>query len=268
MYGDDSPHDERRTARERPNWRRLDDERAVSEVLGFTLTLAIVLVSVAIVFGFGVGGMEDVQRSQQAENAEGAFRHVANKFGELGTGGAPYRAGDVSVAPGRVGVRDDVELTVTVATPNGDHTRVFELRSLAYTREGTSVAFEGGGVFRRDRGGSVAIRAPGFDCGTDRALVPVTTLQATDETSRSADVVTISGRHNGTTLWYPFDRTGNAAASSATAVTVDVSSPNEAGWDRAFEAADGWTDPDGDGAFTCTTDRVYVRHVRIDVTLV
>jgi hypothetical protein len=243
-------------------------DRGVSEVLGFALTLAVVIGSVALVFGVGLGALEDVNQSQQDENAEGAFVHLANRFAELGADAAPYRAGEFSVAPGRVGVRDVGTLDVEVVTNASTHAETFTLRSLAYTREDTRIAFEGGGLFRSDRGGVVTRTAPPLDCTDERALLTVTTLNATDATSRSADVVTVSGRHAGTTLWYPFDRVGNANASAATEVTVDVSSPNEAAWRRTLEATDGWTDPDGDGAYTCTTGRVYVRHVRIDVTIV
>lgn len=243
-------------------------DRGVSEVLGFALTLAIVIGSVALVFGVGLGALEDVNQSQQDENAEGAFVHLANRFAELGADAAPYRAGEFSVAPGRVGVRDVGTLEVEVETDASTHAETFTLRSLAYTREDTRIAFEGGGLFRSDRGGVVTRTAPPLDCTDERALLTVTTLQATDATSRSADVVTVTGRHNRTTLWYPFDRVGPANASAATEVTVDVSSPNEVAWRRTLEAADGWTDTDGDGAYTCTTDRVYVRHVTIDVTLV
>jgi hypothetical protein len=243
-------------------------DRGVSEVLGFALTLAIVLGSVALVFGVGVGTLEDVNRAQQDENAEGAFVHLANRFTELGVDAAPYRAGEFSVAPGRVGVRDAGSLGVTVATNGSIHAETFTLRSLAYTREDTRIGFEGGGLFRTGRGGVVTLTEPPLDCTDERALLTVTTLHAVDATSRSADVVTVSGRHNGTSLWYPFDRVGPANASAATEVTVDVSSPNAAAWRRTLEAAEGWTDTDGDGAYTCITGRVYVRHVVIGVSIV
>jgi hypothetical protein len=243
-------------------------DRGVSEVLGFALTLAIVLGSVALVFGVGIGALEDVNRAQQDENAEGAFVHLANRFAELGADAAPYRAGEFSVAPGRVGVRDAGSLDVTVETNASTHTETFTLRSLAYTREDTRIGFEGGGLFRTDRGGVVTLSTPPFDCTDERALLTVTTLNATDATSRSADVVTVSGRHEGTTLWYPFDRVGPADASAATTVTVDVDSPNGVAWRRTLETAEGWTDTDGDGAYTCTTGRVYVRHVVIGVSIV
>lgn len=243
------------------------DERGVSEVLGFALTFAVVVASVALVFGVGLDTMEDVNRAQQDENAEGAFTHLTTRFAELGPDGGPYRAGELSVAPGRVGVVDRGELTVTVDSAGGTHTETFALRSLAYTREETSIAFEGGGLFRSDRGGSVTLRAPPLDCGAERAIVTVTTLNATAATSRSADVVTVSGRHTGTDLWYPFDRTGPDSAENATAVTVKVDSPHQEAWNRSLEAEPGWADPEDDGTFTCTTDRVFVRHVGIDVSL-
>lgn len=245
-----------------------ETDRGVSEVLGFTFTLALVIVSVSLVFGLGVTSLENVQSAQQAENAEGAFTHIATKFADLGVNGAPYRAGELSVTPGTVGVADSVTVTVTVTTSSGNHSDTFDVGALSYTQKGTRLSLEAGGLVRNDRGASVMLRNPDFSCGATRAIVPLHTLNDTEGTSRSADVVTVTGRYDSTTLWYPFNRTGTDSASDATAVTVEVNSPNEAAWNRYFENADGWVDPDGDGAFTCTTDRVFVRQIDIDVTLV
>lgn len=237
-------------------------------MLGFALSLAVVMASISLVFTLGIGGLEDVQGSQQDRNAEGAFGHLATKFQQLGTHGAPYRAGDLSVAPGALSIRDGGDLTVTVGTGADEHSRTIDLGALAYTREDTRISFEGGGVFRTDGSGTVVLAEPRFDCDDRRALVSVMVLNATGSTSVSADLVTVSARHDATTIWYPTNRTGTDTADSATRVEVDVTSPNAAGWGRFFERTDGWRDPDGDGSYVCETDSVYVRVVEVDLRLV
>lgn len=245
---------------------RADRDRGVSEVIGYVLTLALILSSVALVLGIGFPQMEELKSAQQDENAEGAFVRVATKFQQLGARGAPYRAGQLSVAPGQLLVADGSTLNVTVALPSGNRTRTFDLRTLRYQRGGTTVAMEGGAIFRSDDGQPVTVARSPLRCDDESAVVTVTTLVPTGPSSVTSDLVTVSGRHRNTSLWHPTNRTGADSADTATAVTVATDSEFDAAWTRSLRRTPGWRET-GD-AFVCTTERVYVRHVRIGVEFV
>ncbi len=248
---------------------RRGTDRGVSEVVSYTLTLMIVIASVATVLALGVPALEDLKEDQQDRNAEDAFVRVATKFGELGDRGAPFRSGQLSVSPGQLTVQNDTELTVTVSTSAGDRTRTFTLRRLSYARGDTTVALEGGGVFRRDGGASRAVGRPSLRCAGSGAVLTVPTLAAAGAASVNSDLVTVTGRHRNTSLWYPRNRTEINSATDATAVTVEPDSGFEDAWSRSLRAAPGWTETSpGSGRFTCDTGRVYVRHVHIGVEFV
>jgi hypothetical protein len=205
-------------------------------------------------------------RRRHSSRERGSSGAPAGRGSRLGR--APLRTGDRSVAPSGLGTGREVEVTVTVHLPSGDETRTFQVGSLSYSLDDTAVAYESNAVFRRDGDGVAVLSPPPMACDPDRTVVSFTALNATGPTSIAAESVTVVGRHEDTSLWYPFNRTGAGSADQATGVSVDVDSSNGVGWDGYFERAPGWTDPDGDGTYTCDTDRVFVRQVNATTRLV
>jgi hypothetical protein len=240
----------------------------VSEVLSYTITAAIIFTSVALVFSTGFAAIDDVQQSTQNEDAERAFVQIGAKFQALEAGGAPYRAGELSVSPGRLGLTSGPGVNVTVVTPTGTSTRQFSTSALEYALEETTLTIENGAVFRTDRTATVIQSEPSLTCQSDRAVITVTTLDG-PAAAVSSDLVTVIGRHRNTTLWYPTNRTGTGSADQATRVEVTVSSTRDVAWRRYLDRADGWTRVSGTSdTYACTTDRVYVRHVVIGVKFI
>lgn len=245
-----------------------DGRRGASEVLGFVLLFSLIVTSTGLVFTAGFDSLERTQNDRQNENAETAFLRIATRFQQLGENGAPLRAGDLSVAPAGLDIGREVDLTVTVHLPSGDEARTVRVGSLSYELDDTAVAYESNAVFRRDGDGVAVLSPPPMACDPDRTIVSLTALNATGSTSIAGESVTVIGRHEDTSLWFPFDRTGTGSADRATGVSVDVDSSNGDGWDRYFERAPGWTDTDGDGTYTCDSDQVFVRQVNVTTRLV
>ena len=53
----------------------------------------------------------------------------------------------------------------------------------------------------------------------------------------------------------------------AGSVALEVSGPNEDGWNQYLEGRDGWSDTDGDGTYSCTrVDEVFVRITEFRLT--
>jgi len=242
--------------------------RGASEILGFVLLFSLIVTSTGLAFTVAFDSLEGAQNDHQNENAEAAFRRLAGKFQQLGDRGAPLRAGDLSVAPAGLSTGRELELEVTVHRPSGDRSRTFRSATLSYALDDTAVAYEADAVLRRDGDGVAVLSPPSMRCDPDRTVLSFTALDATGPTSVAAESVTVVGRHRDTSLWFPVDRTGPGNAGAATGVSVAVDSPNGDGWNRYFERAPGWTDPDGDGTYTCDADRVYVRQVNATVRLI
>lgn len=250
----------------RPRTRSVD--RGASEVLGFVLLFALIVGSTGLVFSAGFDSLEHAQADQQNDNAEAAFLRIATKFDQIGDDGAPLRAGDLSVSPAGLSTGVEAELTVTVHLPSGVESRTFDVGGLSYELDDTAVAYEANAVFRRDGDAVAILSAPPWECDPGRTVVSVTALNATGATSVASDSVTVVGEHEDTSLWFPFNRTGPGSVDDATGVSVAVDSPNEDGWNRYFDRAPGWEDPEGDGSYRCDTDRLYVRQVNVTTRLV
>jgi hypothetical protein len=257
----------RRSGSRRPVSRALG-RRGASEILGFVILFSLIVTATGLAFTAGFDSLEGAQNDQQNENAEEAFLRIATKFQQIGANGAPLRAGDLSVAPAGLSTGREVEVTVTVHLPSGDETRTFEVGSLSYSLDDTAVAYEANAVFRRDGDGVAVLSPPPMACDPDRTVVSFTALNAVGPTSIAAESVTVVGRHEDTSLWFPFNRSGTGSADNATGLSVDVDSSNGDGWTRYFERAPGWDDPDDDGVYTCDTDRVFVRRVNVTTRLV
>jgi hypothetical protein len=242
--------------------------RGASEILGFVILFSLIVTATGLAFTVGFDSLENARDDHQNENAEAAFLRLGTKFQQIGENGAPLRAGDLSVAPAGLSTGREVELAVTVHLPPGDETRTFEVGSLSYALDDTAVAYEANAVFRRDGDGVAVLSPPSMTCDPVRTVVSFTALNATGPTSIAAESVTVVGRHEDTSLWYPFNRSGAGSADRATGISVGVDSSNGVGWNHYFERAPGWTDPDGDGTYTCDTDRVFVRQVNATTRLV
>lgn len=246
-------------------------DRGVTDLVAFVLSFSIIMISIGLLYAGGFGALNDLQDEEQTENAEQVFLAVSDSFSELQEGQAPKRAGALDLDVGAtISVVNRSSINVTV---NGaGFAEEFRTRSLEYTLEGTTVAYENGAVFRADGGKSVMIgEPPELYCSneTSVAVVSVVTLTAPKDPSLAAGTATITGIQRSTTLEFPDNRTG-AAVSSVENVSVNVTSSHEGAWNGHFDdASNDWVNPDNDDTFTCEgVDRAFVRHTVIEVRIV
>jgi len=236
--------------------------RAVSDVVAFVFVFSIIITSVGLVSAVGFSALEDFKANEQSVNAERGFESLGYNLGNIQRGHAPGRSGEIKLSGGRILVNQSSTMEVT--TPSG-WSRTFDMGTLRYDMEArdTSVAYESGAVFRRDRGGVYGISRPKLTCNPTEgyALVSIVTLES-DEGTRGGDgTVQVIGREQSSELVrYETPTAGD--------VTVDVDSQFEQGWDQFFE--DGWTNPSG-GVGQCNLppgSTVIVRHTVIEIQFV
>lgn len=239
----------------------MTDDRAVSEVLGFVLTFSLITMTVAIVFTAGIGGLQDAQQAERANNVERAFDVLAHNFEDVHRRGAPSRATEIKLAGGELGHGERTTMTVEVENES------VRIRSdpLVYTDpSGVQVAYEAGAVIRTDDGDSVMVTEPGFVIDETRSNLPLLrTTAPPEETSVSGgSTVLVRGfiecrSTECQTVGAPelFEDGGD--------VTVTVTSPRYDAWETYFDrfetAGIGTVEtmPDEETVvFTYETDRV------------
>lgn len=225
-------------------------ERAVSDMIAFMLVFATIIGSVALLSTFGMQAMTDYQEGEQLQNAERAMVSLSDNFDDvLRHDGIEQRYGELSLREGTV-TTGDSGTVVTINSNSGKIDEKVNLGEFTYQSGSDTIAYEGGGVFRSNGEGSVALKRPSLTCREDGAAV--ISLIKIDSENRSIQ----SSGGLGVTMT-EIDRTRTAYDDIG---TVTVTADADAGYN------DAWNDLYNDGTeWTCDADRAIVTIVTVDI---
>lgn len=145
------------------------DDRGVSELVGVVLLFGIVIAGSAMIFVSGTSVTDDVRAEGRVDAASSAFAEMDSSVQSL----AQRRGNDRdavsmgNVDPNRAEIRDTGELQLRI---NGESacTASMNLSALEYNDDGgTTIAYEGGAIWKRTDAGLVTQKAPelGFQDG-------------------------------------------------------------------------------------------------------
>jgi hypothetical protein len=239
-----------------------DDDRAVSEAIGFVIVFSIIIVSVGVIYVSGFNTVSQWRVGEQLKNAERTFEALDRNFDDIQQRGAPSRSGEVNLNGGTLSVTNESTITVNV-TGSANFNRTIPLGALSYEYDRRHIDYENGAVFRRSPDGGVMLTQPQVSCRDDTAVISVVTLNSTEREITGTHVVTVSAEKRSSRVLLPKDR----PAKSVDSVNVTVDSPNQAAWDEHLASSSGWSDPEGDGSYECSgVDTVFVRQTVINVT--
>jgi hypothetical protein len=249
-----------------------DDERAVSEIIGFVMIFALILGTVSMIYIAGLDGLGNTRDAERTQNAERAFDVLADNIQEIGRNEAPSRATEIKLADAQL--RFDRERRQTIyeggtADPSNTLASVNRSQAIVYDPGGdTEIVYEMGAVIRVDGDSSTMQRQPDFVFGKDHTVLRY--LETIGSGSIGGQTTTlIQASETTTDLLYSEDAT--------TEITVRFRThPNRVGaWERYLEAEtpddDCETSISGDQAtIDCTyqTDSLHVAvtQVRISFT--
>ena len=236
------------------------DERAVSDVLAFIIVFSIIITSVALVYGTGFSSIREVRDGEQKANAERALEAVALSMSDLVKGEATRRGGSLNLGGGQLQVDESTDIEVVVdgteVTPDPNPVGSFE-----FYVDDTAVAYESGGVFRRDGSASVTVLQPTMKCTGESAVVSLVAVTSTQGAIGATDNVEVTMVEQSTELLYA------GTVSSDVDVVVDGTDYAPA-WERTLDEQ-GWSIDTTGSDFvdtTCSTNRVVVRLVVIEMT--
>lgn len=186
------------------------DARGQAEVLGVVLLLGLTVVSVGLIVATGSDAVDGTREAVRDTAAENALYKLDSQAMLVAYGNADRRRVELGRADaGRYEVRPGAGwLTVEHRNYSGTQDETIVNRSLgtvAYAREDSEIACQGGGVFRRDGEGSVVLSPPRLDYHRQTFTVPAIRVKsAGGGTERSsgavAAVVTAAGP---STVVYP-----------------------------------------------------------------
>lgn len=240
------------------------DDRAVSDVVAFTLVFAIIIGSVGILSVTAFSSMESLQESEQMRNAERGMGALAENFNDvLRKDAVTERSGELSLREGTVRTDSDgTEITIEVKDEGeGDDVFSGHLGQFTYERGGTTIAYEGGAVFRAEDGGDVLLDRPLIKCEEEAAVVSLVKIEADDRSLQSHDAqefTVIEKRDHE-------DHESETVSGDDVTVTVTVDDTDfENGWESALDRGEwDWDEENKEG--TCDADRAIVRVVVVDL---
>ena len=232
-----------------------DGDRAISEVIAFILSFAIVLGAVALLSATGFQAMADFQENEQLTNAERGMTSLADNFNDvLRYDGVDQRFGELTLRGGTV--RTASENTTMEIDTGGTDSKEIELGALTYEAGSDIIAYEGGGVFRGSGDGSAVVKQPPLRCtsdssGSNTAVISIMKIDQDEDRSVQSDsgigmTISKTGMERATNM-SEIDTDPNGDVT----ITIDPDdTPYEHGWYRAL-TRNGWDGDRGSDEYEC-----------------
>lgn len=243
--------------------------RGVSDAVGFVVVFAVVVIAVSLVYTLGIGSLQDLQRAQQADNAQRAFETVADNMADVGQAGVPGRSTEFQLGGGAIGSGDTVTFRVAVrGDPNA--TIVVTTVPTQYHFRETSMHYVSGAVVRTDRDQSVMTRPPPFRFAEDWTILSFIRTIGPNRRVGGDGTVRITGRQRGPPSSERVTNRSEPPFDFDITFNVSTTTDRAGAWERHLEDELDWeADPcavlDG-STVTCqfSTDLVLVRRTTVE----
>jgi len=138
-----------------------DDRRGLSPVVGIVLLFGMVLMGATLVAIGGMSMIDTMQTESSLDRAETSMQQVQSDLGELANSPDERRA-EITLGnfqEGSASVVDDGEMRFTI-NPGSGCTASMDIGTLTYDRDGNTVGFQTGGVWRSSESGSHMVSRP------------------------------------------------------------------------------------------------------------
>lgn len=154
-----------------------NDERGISEVLGYALVFGLVISTVAVVTVAGFSELQDTRDTEQLNNAQRAFDLLATNMNDITRRGAPSRATEIRLAEAQLEIasRSTFEFRGTNSTTSDNFSVTTDVKPIVYRSSDTDslIAYSAGAVFRRQDGTTAPVRDPNFVITNETMVVPL-----------------------------------------------------------------------------------------------
>ncbi|ELZ61425.1 MULTISPECIES: DUF7289 family protein [Halorubrum] len=201
-------------------------ERAQSEVLGTVLLLGLTVAVVGTTVALGGAALDDSQRTADLQRVEGAMTQVDSKASLVAHGESPSQRVSFGSGGGDVSVDHDAGRMVIAENETGDEIVNASLGALVYERDGTRIAYQGGGVWRSDGNRSRMVSAPEFHYRGETLTVPLVTISENTTANGDEVILTSEGSPNGHVAQNPV----------VDDIRVTVTGDYHEGWAAFFES--------------------------------
>jgi hypothetical protein len=208
-------------------------DRGQSELIGVILVFGLMIVGAVVVVALGASAIGDSQDRLSEQRAEKAMTQFDSRAAQVALGQSGMQQVSFGSTLGNQMTVDNDTGRVKITIDNGTGERVLlneSLGSVTSEIEDTSIAYQGGGVWRHQDGDSLMVAPPEYHYRDRTLTFPVVRVSNPSWTDRS-ERVTI--QNEGRTRIYPDDTNRNPLADGT--VQVTITSDYHEGWKSFFE---------------------------------
>ncbi|MDY6774887.1 MAG: hypothetical protein SV253_02185 [Halobacteria archaeon] len=245
-----------------------EDERGVSEVVGFVIVLGIVTTSIGLVYLNGVPALDDQRDSAKSENSLRSFALMKDSLDSVSrTDGVSSRDTQVRLNGGALSVNSGAgsQTWVNVSIINGSDYNICDpeicnttVGYVAYSTDSGTVVYENGALIREASASdaSVMIEEPDWRISTDRTVVPA--IDVNGSGSVGGEGIFVVSAENAETDWRLGDSIrGTDSDYNVSSVRITVRTPDNDrldAWKTYLEDFDSIDDVD----YGSTSDTAWV----------
>lgn len=241
--------------------RTRDPGRAQSSVIGVVLIIGMTLAAASAVVMFGGAAMDDGRQQSEIGQAEQAMTQFDSRTAQVALGDSDVQTVRLGQNGGQYRVEPDegrIVLTHENRTSPGSVEEIYNdtLGAFVYEKNGVEIAYQGGGVWRKDNGRSALVSPPEFHYRSGTLTLPIVKTNGTGSAAGSAQArvakqgqsrpvfPNASDNYDG----HPQIEYGNPLPNGS--VYVEIESKYCEGWQSYFESR-----TEGGIQETCSEDR-------------
>ena len=197
----------------------MKDNTAQSEVIGIVLILGISIASIGVILLLGQPVLTDATDGATIDRVQNEMRTLDSRLTAASVGTSVNETLRLNLEGGELTTDSDSgNLNVTLA----DGTRIYneEIGKIEYDKENTALAYEGGGVWRRNTltNASSMVAPPDFDFDGETLTLPVYNV-TTDSGYSGTQILSVRGGNN--TRYHPNSTTTNPVGGVILTVQTD-----------------------------------------------
>jgi hypothetical protein len=198
-------------------------ETAVSEALGFILTLGIVLIASGIVYLGGISILNESMDASHFQEMEESFMLLGQNINEVAYERAPIRTTELKLVKGSMSTQHDSYMQVVV----NDTSYTYYMGSLEFYLDDQLIAYENGGIFTKYKNDNTIMKSKPNINHADITVIPVMELLG-DYSKGGEGIVRIRASHIESSSIYFINSTGYDA-------TIIITSNYYRGWESYLE---------------------------------
>lgn len=235
-------------------------ERGQSEVLGFVAVFALIVITITLVSVTGFAGLENEQKFAQTNNAQRALTLLGDNVDDVTRDGAASRTTAVKLADATLSLEETTTVTVSgerTANASENFTQSYTLHPIIYDSGSESrIAYSASALIRESQEGEVVVRQPNFVLTEDTVVIPIVRTYP-EGVKKIGSSTTVRVRT------VARDRKVIRADRAEYEITLKITSPRTAAWQRSLESHSATNCSRSDNTVSCT---ITTKHVAVAVT--